>query len=143
MTLFFSFSTLTHDQLSSFVGDTRVIGAAILPGHTVRFGGRSRMHGGTGVASLSPSANKEVLGIVFKLKKTQLDLLDLYHECHLGLTQRVPVNVDDGQHEHSAFTYTLKEGQARTAASPAYKEMHKKLVHEAFELFRKQQNLGY
>jgi hypothetical protein len=136
MVLFFSFGNLTTEQLSSVVGDVKVIGAAILPGHTVRFGGRSRMHGGNGVAYVSPSPDKDVLGVVFKLRKSQMDLLDLHHECHLGMMQRVSVEVDDGRNEHTALTYILKQGQPRRAVSPAYQEMHKELVHEAFDLYR-------
>lgn len=138
MVLFFSFASLTHDKLSALVGDVKVIAAAILPGHTVSFGGKSKMHGGSGVASLTMCPNKDVLGIVLKMKKAQLELLDITHECHLGMMQRVSVTVDDGQNEHEAYTYILRDGQPRRKPSQEYKEMHKKLVHESFELYRQQ-----
>ncbi len=142
MVLFFSFAVLTHEKLSELVGDVKVIGGAILPGHNVRFGGRSKIHGGSSVASLSPSLNRDVLGVLFKLKTSQMELLDLYYECHLGLMQRISVRVDDGRNEYMACTYILKKAQPRRCASQDYQQMHKALVHEAFDLYRNQNGLG-
>lgn len=139
--LLFEYGSLCYEKITSVVGDVACVKGAILPRHEIRFGGRSKMYGGSGVATAVPSTkrDKDILGVVYKLTEAQLELLDLYFECHLGLMKRVRKVVDDGKRTSSVYVYVLQDDNPRpTSVTDTYKELHKALVREGFELFRKQ-----
>lgn len=137
--LLFEYGSLCHDKIIGIVGDVDGSRGAILPRHEIRFGGHSKTYGGSGVATAVPSSKKDIIGVVYKIKEAQLELLDLVFECHLGLMKRVETIVDDGKRTLSVYMYVLQAtNPIPTPVSDVYKELHKTLVREGFELFRRQ-----
>ena len=136
----FDYGSLSYEKLTSIVGDVEVVCGAILPRSRIVFAGSSKMFGGSTVATVVLQDGYEVMGVVYKIKEMQLELLDLFMGSSLGLTKRVKSVVHDGRANHGVYMYVLHAHamSPKGRPSPAYAELHMKLVREGYELYRKQ-----
>lgn len=140
--LVFDYGALYHEKLTHLVGDVEVFRGGILPQHRLSFAGTSRMFQGSSVATVTPNKEYDVLGIIYKLNLRQVELLDLFFECSLGLSIRRKAVVRDGKKkEHDVHMYVVatpnasRDKDGRVQPSPAYADHHKTLVIEAFWLY--------
>lgn len=139
----FDYGALCSDKLTSIVGDVTVLRGALLSGHKLVFAGKSKMFWDSSVASAVSNKKEseealDLLGLVYKIKDVQLELLDLFMECHLGLMRRVETTVSDGHDTYHVYMYVLQDPTSPTRpVHPMYEELHKTLVREAYELYRK------
>lgn len=135
----FEYGALSHDKLTSIIGDVEVVCGAIFPHHQIVFAGSSRMFGGSSVATAVRRDGYNVMGVVYKIQETQLELLDLFMECNLGLRKRTQAVVDDGRGSQEVEMYVLQPQAMSHKARPSvlYSELHMKLAREGYDLYRK------
>ena len=137
--LLFEYGALTHEKLTTLLGDVDVVCGAILHNHGLTFSGKSRFFQGSSVATVSPKKGLDVLGVVYKLHEKQMDLLDLIYESSMGLMARVKADVHDGSMARTVDMYVLQSpSPSSREPSPAYEEQHTALVKEAYHLYRNQ-----
>lgn len=142
----FCYGALCFEKLTSVVGDVRVVGGAILPRHRLRFGGTSKMYGGSSVATAVPQTHDQdkynVMGMVYEVQEAQMELLDLFMECSLGLMKRVRGTVHTGKGSLDVYMYVLQKRhqihQHQCRPSPLYANLHMTLAREGYDSYRTQ-----
>ena len=140
MPYLFDYGCLAPERMKEFVGDAEIVGGAILQDHGLVFGGCSETYQGCAVASAVSHKGKDVLGLVYRLRSEQMELLDIVMECH-SLLRRVPAQVVDARDRVlSVYMYKLRcehlpEDDDLGLPSPMYAYLHRKLVMEAYERF--------
>jgi hypothetical protein len=140
MPLLFDYACLTRAFLEDVVGRVKAKGGALLANHRVVFGGASPAYQGCAVAGAKPHDGTEVIGMVYRLSREQLDLLDVFMECP-SVVVRVPASVADACDKvRDVQMYTLPHDMTRKRClgppSPSYARLHKQLVLEAYEHYR-------
>jgi gamma-glutamylcyclotransferase (GGCT)/AIG2-like uncharacterized protein YtfP len=120
MSLYFAYgSNLDHWQMRRRCPGAAIVGPAILHGHRLAFAGYSRAWGGP-VATLVHNDTAAVEGVLYRLERGELGVLDRYEGYPRWYQRRRRVVRDEAGRDHRAHVYVLPRDVALAPPSISY-----------------------
>lgn len=138
MPLVCDFSILYPSYLKDKIGKVEVLKGVIFEKRKLAVEGISPTWDKKSLITITEAGEKNVVyGILYRISKGQLNLLDMVMEEHIRVTMRDIVEVKDGNDciWHAYAYIPFHDPKESGCLDPKYKRYHMLFVQEAFDLF--------